>query len=81
MKPRCCLQSVDQNQATDTGWVCGFPQPAKQKTLIYFSFTCSLLKEEVTDGGGGYGLKQEMTSIASATQLATVIKNGKKRER
>lgn len=46
------LQSEDQNQATDTGWVCWFPPPAEQKTHIYFSCTCSQLKEEVTDGGG-----------------------------
>lgn len=48
----------------------------EQKTHIYFSFTCSPLKKEVTDGGGGDALKQEMTSIPSATQLTTMIKNG-----
>lgn len=65
-------------QATDTGWVCWFPPPAEQKTCIYFSFTCSQLKEEVTDEEGGDSLKQEMTSIPSATQLTTMIKNGKR---
>lgn len=31
------LQSEDQNQPTDTGWVCWFPQPAEQKAhLVLF---------------------------------------------
>lgn len=73
-----CLQYEDQNRTTDTGWVCWFPQPAEQKTNINFSFTHSQLKKEAADGGGGDGLKQEMTSIPSATHLTIMIKNGKR---
>lgn len=70
-----CLTCEVQNQATDTGWVCCFPQTAKQKTQIYFPFTRSQLKKEVEDEGVD-GLKQEMTSVPLATQLTIMIKKG-----
>lgn len=72
-----CLQCDDQNQTTDTGWVCLFPLPTEQKAHIYFYFTCSQLRKEVTDEEGGEGLRQEMTSMSCATQLKILIKNGK----
>lgn len=73
-----CLHFVDQNKATDTGWVCSFLNQLNKRRTCTSLLHAASWKRKWQMRRGVNGLKPEMTSIASARQSATMIKNGKK---
>lgn len=71
-----CLHSADQNQVTDRmGVLVSSTSQTKDLHLLLYMQPA----QRGSNRWRGYGLKQEMTSSASATQSAVMIKNSLKK--